>query len=318
MRTFLNFRKFALVAFIAIATVSCSSDDDVTTALPTLYEVAQQNPSLSTFVAAVDHAGMRSTLDGTSQFTILAPTNQAFQEFFLENGYSGVSAVPADAMKQVLYNHLLGASIKKNQFNSGYMKTYATVESVPNAKISLLVESDNDVKFNNTSKIITPNQDARNGTLHVVDKVISIPTIYDHIKNNPNLLTLKNALIRDMASPTFLTLSQNAGPITFFAPRNEAFTAFLAEFNIASLDVVSDSALEQILSYHLVPTGNLLSTSFTNNQVLNTQEGQSLVVTLTGGGKKITDVNDRASNLFFSDIQGSNGVLHVVDQVLKP
>ncbi len=318
MKTMMHFKKFVALSIFAFAMFSCNSDDDNAGALPSLYEKAQQQPSLSTFVAAVDHAGLRQSLDGSSTFTVLAPTNQAFEEFFLENGYSGVSSIPTATLKELLFNHLVASNIKKNQFNSGYMKTYATVSSANNNKISLLVEADNDVEFNGSSKIITPNLLARNGTLHIVDKFISIPTIYDHIKNNPDLLTLKTALARDIASPTFLALSQNVGLFTVFAPRNDAFTSFLAEFNIASLNDVNPSELEGILSYHVVPVGNFLQNTFSNNQVLPTLQGQTLIVTLTGGGTKITDVNGRASTIFFADIQGSNGVIHVVDKVLKP
>lgn len=318
MKTIFNFRKISFLGFLALAIVGCNSDDDIQSALPSLYEIAQQKPEISTFLAAVDAAGIRQSLEGQSNFTVLAPTNQAFEDFFLDNGYSGVSAVPQATLKQLLYNHLLGASIKKNQFNSGYMKTYAIVSSANNNKISLLVEATNEVKFNGSSKIITPNLEARNGTLHVVDKFISIPTIYDHIKNNPDLLTLKNALTRDLMSPSFMALSQDSGLVTVFAPRNDAFTAYLAEFAIPSLTTVSDTELEEILSYHIVPFGNYLANTFLNNQVLPTLEGETLKITLTGGGTKVTDVNSRASTIFFSDIQGSNGIIHVVDKVLKP
>jgi uncharacterized surface protein with fasciclin (FAS1) repeats len=60
-----------------------------------------------------------------------------------------------------------------------------------------------------------------------------------------------------------------------------------------------------------------LSSDLTNNQSVTTFEGGSFTIGLTGGAK-ITDFNNRVSNIVATDVQASNGVVHVLDKVLLP
>jgi uncharacterized surface protein with fasciclin (FAS1) repeats len=62
----------------------------------------------------------------------------------------------------------------------------------------------------------------------------------------------------------------------------------------------------------------VLSTSLMNNQIVDTFAGQEFTINLTGWGATITDVNDRVSNIVATDVQCSNGVIHVVNKVLLP
>lgn len=311
--------KIAMFAFVGLSIMSCEKDDKPNTPTATLYEVAQQNDNLSTFVQAIDLAGVKQSFESTSKFTVLAPTNAAFNDFLMENNYNGVDAIPVDVLKQLLFNHLLNANFKTENFNAGFITTFAYVPAANNRKISLLVDNSDGVKFNASSKIITSNLAAKNGYLHIVDKVISVPTMYDHIKNNPDLTILKSALDRNTASPVRNILSAGVqAPYTFFAPSNAAFTAYFDAINIETIAEIDDVQLQKILEYHIVPSSNISQSSFQNNEVLNTFQGQTLTVTLTGGGRKLTDVNGRVSTIIYGDMQGSNGIIHSIDVVLKP
>jgi uncharacterized surface protein with fasciclin (FAS1) repeats len=63
---------------------------------------------------------------------------------------------------------------------------------------------------------------ASNGVIHVVDKVIGLPTIVTHATANPNFTSLVGALTG--RQPDFVTILSGAGPFTVFAPTNDAFT----------------------------------------------------------------------------------------------
>ena len=319
MKLLLKSAKSALLAFILLGAVSCSDDDTTTTTNESLYEVAQQQSDLSLFVQAIDIAGVKASYESPSDFTVLAPTNAALSDFLAENNYNGIDAVPVETLKQILFNHLLNANFKKETFTSGYISTFAFVPTAANSNIRLLVDTSDGVKFNGIAKIIVPNLEARNGHVHIVDKVIAIPTIYDHIRVNPDLTTLKTALDRSSSAPIRQTLSAGLqAPYTFFAPSNAAFASLLDELDIESLDEVSDAVLLEVLEYHIIPSQNILNSTFSNGQVLTSLTGQPITVTLTGGGKKLTDVNGRVSTILYVDIQGSNGVIHAVDKVLQP
>jgi transforming growth factor-beta-induced protein len=105
------------------------------------------------------------------------------------------------------------------------------------------------------------------------------------------------------------TLS-GAGPFTIFAPTNSAFTALFAQLGVSGISDLTAAQLIPILKYHVV-SGNVLSTQLSNGsvQTLNGAINVSLspVPTLNGNAKIIA-----------TDIQGTNGVVHVIDKVLLP
>ena len=99
------------------------------------------------------------------------------------------------------------------------------------------------------------------------------------------------------------------GPFTVFAPTDEAF----AELPEGALDtLLSDpAALAQVLLYHVVP-GRVLASELQDGGLVTTAEGRVVRVTLDAGAR----VN--GVNIAQTDIEASNGVIHVVDRVLLP
>ena len=110
---------------------------------------------------------------------------------------------------------------------------------------------------------------------------------------------------------------QSKGPFTVFAPTNAAFTSLLTELSLPNLGAVPTSTLENVLKYHVVAGANVLSTDITNNMNVTTFQGGTFKITTTGG-VKITDANNRVSNVIATDVQCSNGVIHAIDKVLLP
>ena len=107
------------------------------------------------------------------------------------------------------------------------------------------------------------------------------------------------------------TLS-GAGPFTIFAPTNAAFAALPAGTVESLLTPESKDKLTSILTYHVV-AGNVLAANLTDGQKVATLNGQELTVSIKDGvvminGAKVTT----------ADLQGSNGVIHVVDAVILP
>ncbi|HEY0045409.1 MAG TPA: fasciclin domain-containing protein [Flavobacterium sp.] len=318
MKTFFKIKNLAAALFIAVACLSCN-DDDASGPSESLLDLAQQDPSLTTFVQAVQRAEITGNLEGNQTFTILAPHNTAFNEFFIQNGYSGIDAVPVDVLKQLLYNHMISAEFKAEDFLIGYISTNATGTASTTNRVALFIDTISGIKFNGNSTLVTPNIDARNGVLHIVNRVIKVPTVYDHLLANPALSAFTNALAQSQGSGFVATLSGTTeSPFTVLAPQNTAFTAFLDETNHDALSEIPAEELASLLNYHIITDENILSSGFFQNQVLTARNGQNINITLTGGGKKATDVNNRVSNIIFTDIQASNGIVHVLDKVLMP
>ena len=112
------------------------------------------------------------------------------------------------------------------------------------------------------------------------------------------------------------TLS-GAGPFTVFAPTNAAFGK-LPKGTVATLVKPENKAtLTKILTYHVVP-GRLAAQDLTNGKKLTTVQGEQLTVRNSGGRISIVDSKGGVSAVTISNVNQSNGVIHVVNSVLMP
>lgn len=102
---------------------------------------------------------------------------------------------------------------------------------------------------------------------------------------------------------------ESGGPFTVFAPTNAAFN----ELPDGTLENLSQDELAQILTFHVVE-GEILSGSLQASQDVETVQGEQLLVTSQGG----TVTVNGSSVVATADIEASNGVIHVVDEVLLP
>jgi len=102
---------------------------------------------------------------------------------------------------------------------------------------------------------------------------------------------------------------ESDGPFTVFAPTNAAFN----ELPDGVLSSLSEQELAQILTFHVVE-GEILSGSLQASQDVETVQGEQLLVTSQGG----TVTVNGSSVVATADIEASNGVIHVVDEVLLP
>ena len=112
------------------------------------------------------------------------------------------------------------------------------------------------------------------------------------------------------------TLS-GAGPFTVFAPTNAAFGK-LPKGTVATLvKPENKAALTKILTYHVVP-GRLAAQDLTNGKKLTTVQGEQLTVRNSGGRISIVDSKGGVSAVTISNVNQSNGVIHVINSVLMP
>jgi uncharacterized surface protein with fasciclin (FAS1) repeats len=101
------------------------------------------------------------------------------------------------------------------------------------------------------------------------------------------------------------------GPFTVFAPTNAAFESLFSQLGISGVKDLTAEQLTPILTYHVV-AGKVMSTDLSNTTVGTLNSGNSLKVDLTQG----VHIND--SKVVAADIEGKNGVIHVIDKVLLP
>ena len=131
-------------------------------------------------------------------------------------------------------------------------------------------------------------------------------TIVDVAAGNPDFETLVAAVT---AADLVETLSGD-GPFTVFAPTDDAFDALPDGLLDALLLPENKDALTSILTYHVV-SGEVMAADVTAGDVA-TVEGSTIAITTDGG----VMVND--ANVVTTDVDASNGVIHVIDKVIVP
>ncbi len=275
--------------------------------LKPITDLAIGNENLESLAAALVAADgdLPTVLRGDGPFTVLAPTDEAFETFL--DGAS-LDDIPIDILTQVLLNHVIEGEIYSTDLQglgAGYTSTMAS--GAQDENISIFFDTSDGVTFNGVSTVVAPDVKALNGVVHVVDAVIDLPNIVDHAVANPNLSSLVAALT-DGGNTTFTDLLSNEEEdFTVFAPVNDAFAAFT---NPNSNDI------NAILSNHVVVGASAFSSGLTNSYVntaaeFDTDENLSLYIN-TDDGVTLNGV----STVVAADIVATNGVIHAVDAVI--
>jgi uncharacterized surface protein with fasciclin (FAS1) repeats len=110
---------------------------------------------------------------------------------------------------------------------------------------------------------------------------------------------------------------EGKGPFTVFAPTNAAFGKLPAGTVDTLVKPENKATLTKILTYHVV-AGKLEASSPTDGKKLKTVEGEELTVKKSGDKVMIVDAKGGSSTVTISNVNQSNGVIHVVDTVLMP
>ncbi len=318
MKTLKTIKKLPLLFLVVLVSFSCSNDDDNNdNPAPqelNIVETAQATADLSSLVAAVLEANLATTLSGPGPFTVLAPTNDAFAEFMNANGWATVADIPDAALEQILLNHVISGTVMASDLiagGAGYASTNA--DGAGGNKMSIFYDTSNGVKFNNVATVITADVSASNGVVHIVDKVISLPSIVDHAVANSGFSNLVAAL--GAADGDLVTVLSGAGPFTVLAPDDAAFAAFLN--GTALVDVPTD-VLSQVLLNHVIG-GAISSTDlvglgngYTNSSANGAGNNPMSLYFNTDNGVVFNGI----SEVMTADVVGTNGIIHAVDAVI--
>jgi len=270
----------------------------------TIAEYALSDNNFSILVQALTKADLVNVLNSTGNFTVFAPTNAAFNTLFNELGISDIDALSKETLTPILLYHVLGTEAKSSMISSGY---YNTLSPAQGSFLSLKVDVSSGVKLNNTANVTTADVDVKNGVIHVIDKVLLSPTVVDQALNNDS----GRRRGKEGVKAGLVDVLNGTGPFTIFAPTNAAFEALFATLGVSGIADLTAEQLTPILTYHVV-SGNVLSTQLSAGDV-PTLNGEQLSITLSPA-----PAINGSTNIIATDVQGSNGVIHVIDKVLLP
>ncbi|MGO1356842.1 MAG: fasciclin domain-containing protein [Alkalibacterium gilvum] len=121
-----------------------------------------------------------------------------------------------------------------------------------------------------------------------------------------------STLVAALQEADLVETLQGDGPFTVFAPTNEAFEALLTELDITQEELLSQPDLESVLTYHVIPQ-EVMSGDLEDGMSAETVNGEEVTFDLSGDDPMINE-----STITSTDMEASNGVVHVIDAVMVP
>jgi transforming growth factor-beta-induced protein len=276
----------------------------------TIVQIAASNPDFSILVSALSKPELSDLLeaanDPTSDLTVFAPNNAAFEAVLGALGKTSIDELPVTLLKEIVQYHIAAGALMSNELTDGLLPTLLPDES-------LTVETGSGVKINGADVALADIK-AINGVIHAVDAVLlpsyaaaAVGTISELVLFDPNFTILAAALRKAELLETVSTTDD----LTVFAPDNAAFIAA----GITSLDGLDKEALTPILLYHVLGAKVLSSQLPADGMATTLSSDQKMYlgylnnsVVLINGLTKITGV----------DMEKSNGVVHTIDRTLVP
>jgi transforming growth factor-beta-induced protein len=278
--------------------------------LADIVDTAVADGRFTTLVAAVEAAGLVETLKGEGPFTVFAPTDDAFAA--LPEGTVESLLLPENkqALTDILLYHVVAGKVMAADVTG-----LESATTVLGKDIAIKVDMGN--VYINDAQVIITDIETSNGVIHVIDAVILPPsdeaaesnTIVDIAVADGRFTTLVAAL---QAAELVETLS-GEGPFTVFAPTDDAFAALPAGTVEDLLKPENKQALTDILLYHVV-SGKVMAADVVGLTSATTVLGKDLTITVTDGKVFLNDTVE----VIITDIEASNGVIHVIDAVLLP
>ena len=270
----------------------------------TVVDAAVEDGRFTILAKALGAAGLVDALKGEGPFTVFAPTDDAFRA--LERSKPGTLEMllkPENKglLTQILTFHVVPANVLAEQ-----VVTLRNAGTLNGQRVDIKT-TERGVTVDGANVIVTDVR-AGNGTVHVIDQVLmpSTKTIVEIAQADSRFTTLVQAV---SAAGLVETLS-GKGPFTVFAPTNEAFAAVpgLSEL----LKPANRGTLQDILKFHVVP-GRVYARDAVTAGRATTVEGSPVMIDITDGRLTVD-----GAQVVITDIEGTNGVIHVIDAVILP
>ncbi len=280
-----------------------------------IIETAKAAGNFTTLLTAINEAGLSDTLKSEGPFTVFAPTDDAFAK------------IPSDVLTGLLADKAALTNVLTYHVTSGAKKASEVVAlssvDMLNGDQAIISLQGADAFISN-AKIIVTDIVTSNGVIHVIDSVILPPQAESQDESTQeeapqeqakNIVeTAKqagafNTLLAALEAADLTSALEGEGPFTVFAPTDAAF-AKIPEATLQSL-LQDKEALANILTYHVVAE-QLDASAVVASSELHMLNGSSAKISLENGPMI------ENANIIQTDIQTTNGIIHVIDTVILP
>uniref|UniRef100_A0A3Q1FPI8 Periostin n=1 Tax=Acanthochromis polyacanthus TaxID=80966 RepID=A0A3Q1FPI8_9TELE len=250
-----------------------------------------------------DISKLRPEIEGSGSYTFFAPSNEAWELLDDDMRNALVSNVNIE-----LYNALHYHMANKRYLTKD-LKNGLKITSMYNDLALHINHYSNGVVTVNCARIIYGNQVATNGVVHVIDRVISAVgnSIRDTLEVDDDFTTLNDLF----TTAELLEKLGQPGHYTLFAPTNNAFDKLGSD---VLERVMSDKeVLKALLNFHLLDSVQCAEAIMTGSSY-ETLEGNNIEIGCDGESLTVNGIKMVRKK----DIVTTNGVIHVIDDVLMP
>lgn len=322
---------------VAPTTVPALTTDEMFVPVP---QTSLTGPTTADFIrgsfvnlsAALDAAGMADLL-ATGQVTVFAPNDGAFITLLNDLDMSLNDLLANQTLLQnVLAYHVVPGIVTSSDILNGVVP--GAVETSHGAAVTF--------GYDDLTSRVTLNDGAASieqadiytstGIVHIIDNVLMPPTI-----NELSLMPAAGEVAEPVTGQTIENISENSfvvltaavraaglsdelssGEYTLFAPNDGAFLTLLNDLDMSYADLLANQTLLQnVLTYHLVP-GTVTAEQIQNGVgALQTVNGATLSFGFNPATSRVT-INNGAASVEQPNIFATNGVVHIIDNVLLP
>ncbi len=259
--------------------------------------------NFKTLAAALGAADLVDTLKGDGPFTVFAPTDEAFAKLPKGTVENLLKPENKGKLTGILTYHVVGGKVLAKQ-----VVELSGAKTVNGQRVDIAVKGS--TVMVDGAKVVTTDIECDNGVIHVIDSVI-LPAADNIPATADKAGTFKTLLAAAKAAGLVDALS-GKDDLTVFAPTDEAFGKLPKGTIESLLKPENKNQLVDILKYHVVP-GRVYSEDVVAAKSVKTLQGSPAMVKVTDKGAMIGK-----SKLVATDIDASNGVIHVIDAVLMP
>jgi uncharacterized surface protein with fasciclin (FAS1) repeats len=307
------------VLFVAIFALSACAPQATPTAAPMpeatevpepvamdIVDTAVANGSFTTLAAALQAAGLVDALKADGPFTVFAPTDEAFAKLPEGTVEGLLKPENIEQLKAILLYHVVEGKVMAADVSG-----ISSATALSGKDMTVKVDMGN--VYINESKVVLADVEASNGVIHVIDAVLLPPAelsdIVDTAVADGRFTTLAAAL---QAAGLVETL-KGEGPFTVFAPTDDAFAKLPAGTVETLLKPENLEQLKSILLYHVV-AGKVMAADVVTLTSADAVSGAQISIKMQDGKVYLNET----IQVIITDIETSNGVIHVIDAVLLP
>jgi len=280
--------------------------------LKDIVDTAVADGRFTTLVAAVQAAELVDTLKSEGPFTVFAPTDDAFAA--LPAGTLDELLKPENKQKltDILLYHVVAGKVM-----AADVTALTSAATALGKAVAIKVDMGN--VYINDAKVIITDIETSNGVIHVIESVILPPADEAAMEEKNTIVDIAVAdgrfttLVAAVTAAGLVETLSGEGPFTVFAPTDDAFAALPAGTVESLVKPENKQQLTDILLYHVV-SGKVMAADVVGLTSAPTVLGKDLTIKVQDGKVFLNDT----VQVIITDIEASNGVIHVIDAVLLP